>query len=81
MPLDYVVNRLSEVRGHVVRMPLHYLEKEELIAGGVNLSVNVVTGTSSFLFTASEFVRGYLHVRKAKNTLWTEAIIVFLKLK
>jgi hypothetical protein len=44
MPLDYVVQSLSNVRGHVVNMPLHYLEKEQLIAGGLNLSVNVVTG-------------------------------------
>jgi len=44
MPLEYVVRTLSNVRGHVVNMPLHYLEQEKLIAGGVNLSVNVVTG-------------------------------------
>lgn len=62
MPLDYVVQHLSNVRGHVVNMPLHYLEKEQLIAGGVNLSVNVVTGLLPS-FSKTDFARGYLHVK------------------
>jgi phospholipase D1/2 len=44
MPLEYVVRSLSNIRGHVVNMPLHYLEHEKLIAGGFNVNVNVVTG-------------------------------------
>jgi len=47
MPFDYVVRSLSNIRGHVVNMPLHYLEQEELIAGGFNLNVNIVTGLVS----------------------------------
>lgn len=62
MPLEYIIQTLSNVRGHVVNMPLHYLEKEQLIAGGVNFSVNVVTGIS-YSFMASDFVRRYLYVR------------------
>jgi len=44
MPLSYIVNRLSEVRGHVVEMPLHYMENVQLIAPGINLEINAVTG-------------------------------------
>jgi len=62
MPLDYVVKSLSNVRGHVVNMPLHYLEQEQLIAGGVNLAVNVVTGLLPS-FTKPDFARGDFHVK------------------
>lgn len=48
MPLDYVVRNLSNVRGHVVSMPLHYLENTQLIASGINLAVNEVTGQLPF---------------------------------
>lgn len=46
MPLDYVVRLLSGVRGHIVSMPLHYMERAELIAPGLNLSINPLTGIS-----------------------------------
>ena len=46
MPLDYVVGLLSAVRGHIVSMPLHYMEHEHLIAPGLNLEVNPLTGIS-----------------------------------
>ena len=48
MPVDHVIQTLSSVRGHVVNMPLHYLENEQLIDSGINLSVNVVTGLRSY---------------------------------
>jgi hypothetical protein len=44
MPLDYIVKNLSQIRGHIVNMPLHFLEKEHLIAQGINLQVNDITG-------------------------------------
>lgn len=44
MPLKTVVNCLSQIRGHIVEMPLRYLEKSELIEGGLNFEVNDVTG-------------------------------------
>lgn len=47
MPLQYVVGRLSQVRGHIVTMPLHYMEHVVLIQGGINLEVNDLTGISS----------------------------------
>lgn len=47
MPLQYIVKSLSEVRGHIVRMPLYYMEKVDLIQGGINLEVNDLTGLSS----------------------------------
>jgi phospholipase D1/2 len=31
MPLQYIVNGLSQIRGHIVNMPLHFLENENLI--------------------------------------------------
>jgi len=40
MPLDHIVNSLSQVRGHIVNMPLHFLDKENLID---ILHVNVAT--------------------------------------
>src|SRR5579871_5862891 len=30
MDLDLIVNQLSRVKGHIVSMPLHYMEQEEL---------------------------------------------------
>jgi len=44
MPLDYVVQSLSAVRGHIVSMPLHYMEKVDLITPGLNLEINPLTG-------------------------------------
>jgi hypothetical protein len=46
MPLDYVVRLLSGVRGHIVSMPLRYMEKVDLITPGLNLSINPLTGIS-----------------------------------
>lgn len=47
MPLQYIVNRLSEVKGHVVQMPLQYMKNTELIAPGVNIEINALTGCSA----------------------------------
>jgi phospholipase D1/2 len=44
MPLEHVVTLLSRVRGHIVEMPLHYLEDTQLIQSGLNLSINDLTG-------------------------------------
>jgi hypothetical protein len=41
MPLQYIVNGLSQIRGHIVNMPLHFLENENLID---ILHVNDFTG-------------------------------------
>ena len=49
MPLDYVVKGLSAVRGHIVSMPLHYMEHTHLIAPGLNLEVNPLTGSLDFV--------------------------------
>ena len=46
MPLQHIVSSLSEVRGHIVRMPLYYMEKASLIQPGINLEVNDLTGIS-----------------------------------
>ena len=46
MPLEYIVRLLSNVRGHIVNMPLHYLEDVQLIHPGFNPSVNEFTGLS-----------------------------------
>ena len=50
MPLDYVVRGLSAVRGHIVSMPLHYMERVQLIAPGLNLEVNPLTGKGQCLY-------------------------------
>jgi hypothetical protein len=44
MPLDYINKNLSQIRGHIVNMPLHFLEKEHLIDQGINIYVNDFTG-------------------------------------
>lgn len=46
MPLKDIVRSLSDVRGHIVAMPLHYMEKVALIDPGINLEVNDLTGIS-----------------------------------
>lgn len=48
MPLNDIGRSLSDVRGHIVTMPLHYMEKVDLIRGGINLEVNDFTGISPF---------------------------------
>jgi hypothetical protein len=48
MPLDHIVRSLAGVKGHIVSMPLRYMEDVQLIAGGINLEVNNLTGTASF---------------------------------
>jgi hypothetical protein len=47
MSLDHIVQSLSNVRGHIVNMRLHYMEHAKLIASGLNLDVNFITGLSS----------------------------------
>lgn len=43
-PVDKVQDLLSEVKGQIVEMPLHYMEKVDLISKGLNLAVNEFTG-------------------------------------
>ena len=45
MPYGDVCNLLSQVKGQIVEMPLHYMEKVDLISKGLNLTVNEFTGT------------------------------------
>lgn len=49
MPLKDIERSLSDVRGHIVTMPLHYMEKVNLIEPGINFEVNDLTGISKFM--------------------------------
>jgi len=44
MSLQHIETSLSAVRGHIVTMPLHYMEEAALIQPGINLEVNELTG-------------------------------------
>jgi hypothetical protein len=46
IPLKTVVKCLSEIRGHIVEMPLRYMEGAQLIDGGLNFEVNDLTGNT-----------------------------------
>jgi hypothetical protein len=49
-PLKTIVKSLSEIRGHIVEMPLRYMENAHLIDGGLNLEVNNLTGNTSSVY-------------------------------
>ena len=50
IPLKTVVKSLSEIRGHIVEMPLRYMESAQLIEGGFNFEVNDLTGNTSSVY-------------------------------
>ena len=60
--LSHIKKSLSAVRGHIVEMPLHYMEKVALIQGGINLAVNDLTGTSYFLIAVANLFRRTLYL-------------------
>jgi len=58
MSYCHVRDLLSQVKGQIVEMPLHYMEKVDLISKGLNLAVNEFTGTlpTRFILTSVEII-------------------------
>jgi hypothetical protein len=54
IPLKTIVKSLSEIRGHIVNMPLRYMEGAQLIDGGWNLEVNSLTGNTFSVYRLIE---------------------------
>jgi hypothetical protein len=65
-PLSHIVESLSAVRGHIVEMPLRYMEKVALIQPGINFAVNDLTGTS-YLIAVANLFRGALYLREQER--------------